>query len=279
MFPNVNQDLTGLEPIDWKLAHEKYPAIVNYEGETLKILPRDDVMLSIVTGAPTASNELVDLEEICKELPDSKGATAREIRVLAKQFIVLKNKDARLPKFSKWVTSMFQNKPEINALLAQMGQQTVSSSNIVISCNPVDILRGGIGKHFMTCLGPQGGGGWGYADVLPGVLQECPGVAVAFIDDGTGAYRARCWVHHIEVDGKTAIQMNRPYGNGINPKALAELIASKGYDVYDQSYGGNTRYKFINNFKRKIHWDALESPAQGNLIAAAVPQLKKKRAA
>jgi len=287
MFPDVNEDRTGLKPIDWNKVAEKYPAVALYNPDKLNIIPRDEVMLSLChdeAGEAVVSN--VPLEEICKNLTDAQGSAASDLRKLAKQYIVFRNKNARLPGFGKWVSSMFKNNQEYITMMAKAGQheRTAPKNSIIISCNPVDILRGGLGKHFFTCLGPHkyphGGYGGAYAAVLPGVLQECAGVAVAFIEDpNSEAYKARCWIHHIEVDGKVAVQLNTPYGNGITEEKLAAIIASKGFDVYNQEWGGKTKYKFINNFKRRIHWDAIEADACGDLIAKAEPIIQKKKAA
>lgn len=280
MFQNVNADRTGLSRIDWGAVAEHYPTVGRYEVRPEKIVHRDEVMLALVHDdvAPTVD---VPLEDVCKNLLDKNGAGA-EVRKMAKVYITLRNKNARLPGFGKWVSSMFKNNPAYVTIMAKAGQHErgKAAGGIVISCNPVDILRGGIGRHFQTCLWPdvrEGGWGGAYADVLPAVLEECAGVAVAFIEDGE-AYRARCWVHHIRVNGKDAVQINSPYGNGITEAKLAALIASKGYDVYNQGYGGDTKYEFVNNFKRRIHWDAIETRAGGNLIAAAKPIIKKKAA-
>lgn len=274
-------NLTGLGPIDWEQAKKDY----NFDGffrrglDINKILPRDEVMLSLIDVT-----EQMSMEEYLNKmkLADNAPDELRELKNLARQFIILRNKQARLPKFSKWISSMFQANPVLMNVLAKQGQNAGGKNNIIISCNPVDILRGADTQHFFTCLGHDGG----YNTVLPGVLQECPGVAVAYIDDENGKMLARCWIHHIEVNGKTAIQMNRPYGNGITHEVLAKMIAAKGYDVYDQdgwyNRGANAvNYKFINNFKRQIHWDALETAARGSLIEKAVgaPRVAKKKKA
>lgn len=283
MIPNVNEDLTGRSPIDWDAVAKHYPNVAKYHFGNITL--RDDVMLSIVHRGSAGPAADTPLEDICKRLTDDQGPAAVEVRKLAKHYIVFRNKNARLPGFGKWVSSMFKNDHELVAVMARAAQHVrPAKTGVVISCNPVDILRGGLGKHFQTCLGPNGcdygGQFWAgqYANVLPAVLDECSGVAVAFVADGDHEYyRARAWVHHIEVDGKTAIQITSIYGNGMEGKRLAGIIASKGYDVYDQHWG-RTNYKFINNFKRAIHWDAIETAARGNLIAAAQgePNIKKK---
>lgn len=285
MIPNVNEDLTGLSPVDWEIVRGKYPAVGTYElGE---IVPRDEVMRSIVHRDGVGEQFDAPLEDICKKLTDDQGPAAIEVRKLAKHYIVFRNKNARLPGFGKWVSRMFKDDQQLVAVMARAAQHVRPAQHgIVISCNPVDILRGGLGRHFQTCLGPKDyeHGGYyrdgNYADVLPAVLTECPGIAVAFVPDGDHEhYKARAWVHHIKVGGKTAIQINDVYGNGMTREKLAKLIASKGYDVYDQSWGGKN-YEFINNFERDIHWDAIETSACGNLIAAAegIPNLKKQAA-
>ena len=282
MIPNVNEDLTGRSPIDWDAVAKHYPNVAKYEVGNVTL--RDDVMLSIVHRGSAGPAADTPLEDICKRLTDDQGPAAVEVRKLAKHYIVFRNKNARLPGFGKWVSSMFKNDQELVAVMARAAQHVrPANTGVVISCNPVDILRGGLGKHFHTCLGPKGAdydaGHWNgqYRNVIPAVLTECPGVAVAFVaDNDQEYYRARAWVHHIEVDGKTAIQINSIYGNGMKEKQLAELIAGKGYDVYSQDYWGKTNYKFINNFKRNIHWDAIEMPARGELIARAAEHRPNK---
>ena len=283
MFPKVNEDLTGTKPIDWDEVAKHYPNVAKYEcGE---IILRDPVMRSLCHRDVVSADS--NLEDLCKNLDDGVAASAGELRKLAKQYIVFKNKNARLPGFGKWVNSMFPKSQEFNAILSKVAQHDVApASGIVISCNPVDLLRGGLEGNFATCLGPKGmdKGYWNgqYADVIPAVLSECSGVAVAFVaKPGSENYSARCWIHHIEVNGKTAIQINPIYGNGMTEAKLAALIASKGYDVYNQvDWGtGAVDYKFINNFKRRIHWDAIEGAASGSLIAPAhVPKQKAKAA-
>lgn len=287
MFPNVNEDLTGTKPIDWNAVAEVYPNVAKYKVNHDKILVRDEILRNIVHGPSMEQASAPLLEDLCRDLPDEQGNVAVEVRKLAKQYTVLRNKNARLPGFGKWISSMFKDRQDMFAVLARAGQhERIDAGGIVISCNPVDMLRGGLGENFGTCLGPDGYGGWGgvYANVLPAVLEEVSGAAVAFIVDPKKPefYLARCWIHHILVNGKHAIQMNTPYGNGITTKKLADLIASKGYDVYDQTgWGNNTvKYEFVNNFKRRVHWDAIEIGGRGTLIAAAKPinNVKKKAA-
>ena len=287
MYPNVNRDLTGREPIDWEEVKKRYPNVAKYEVALNKILLRDEVMLALChrPGGAVEESEPPALEDICKQFLGNEGPGADDLRKLAKQYIVFKNKNARLPSFGKWISSMFKNNQDYITMMARAGQKKVEvlPGEITISCNPIDILRGGLGNHFMTCLGPKGGGGGyagAYANVLPAILTECRGVAVAFVGNEE-AYKARCWLNHIQINGKDAVQINRPYGNGIDHKKLAELVASKGYDVYEHAYGnGTVNWEWINNFKRPIHWDAVELGTRGKLIAKAIeqPNLKKKAA-
>lgn len=284
---HILANLLGDKPVDWEQVNEYYK-IGGYGAEKLKFVQRDDVMKSLVTVTEQLSIERAIWKQ---ELPANASDEARELKNLSRNYIVLANKDARLPKFSKWVASMFADNAKIMGALAKAGQ-IGGKSEIVISCNPADILRGGVSKHFATCLGCKGdGGGWGgaYSHVLQGVLERCPGIAVAYIDHPEDAtMKCRVWLNHARVNGKDCIAMLRPYGNGFSQQQIADLIASKGYDVIAAGdYNGNTKFELINGFDTNgrdhgIHWDITEyGELRGNIIAEAKcePKLNLKKAA
>lgn len=276
-------NLSGLGPIDWDQACKDFN-IAGFEPAKLKIVPRDAVMQSLVT---VTSQESVERAIWKQELPDNAPDEARELKNLARQYIVLSNKDARLPKFSKWVSSMFQANERIMGYLAKAGQ-IGGKSDIIISCNPVDILRGADSKHFWSCLGGDGG----FKKVLAGVVSRCPGIAVAYIDHPEDSkMKCRVWLNHAVVKGKDVIAILNPYGNGFTGQQIADLIASKGYDVYKGGYQGDVPFEMVNGFDVKgadkgIHWDIVEYGAlQGALLArakcepAVAAPVKKRRAA
>lgn len=273
-------NLHGLQPIDWEQAKKDYN-IAGFNPEKLKVLQRDDVMLSLVTVTEQLPIERAIWKQ---ELPDNAPEELKQLKNLSRNYIVLANKDARLPKFSKWVSSMFADNAKIMGALAKAGQ-IGGKSEIIISCNPVDILRGADSPHFWSCLGGDGG----FRSVLSGVVEKCSGVAVAYVDNPTdGKMKCRVWLNHGIVDGRDVIVIMNPYGNGFTAAQIGELIASKGYDVYQSSYGenGNTKFELVNTFDYKgkdqgIHWDILERAQSGKLIAKAkcAPAINLKKAA
>lgn len=285
----ILDNLYGLNPVDWDQAHKDFK-IGGFEPQNLKIVPRDEVMMSLVDVA-----EQLPIEQAIwkKELPDDAPEEFKQLKNLSRNYIVLANKDARLPKFSKWVSSMFSDNPKIMGALSKAGQIS-GKSEIIISCNPADILRGGVSRHFQTCLGcggdgDPGGYGGAYKKVLQGVLERCPGIAVAYIDHPEDhTMRCRIWLNHARINGRDCIAMLRPYGNGFDQKQIADLIASKGYDVIAAGqYGGGEKFELINGFDTKgadhgIHWDITEyGELRGNIIAKATcePRVNLKKAA
>lgn len=270
----IMQNLNGLGPIDWEQAKKDF-AIKGFEPEKLNIVPRDEVMQSLVTvELPPAVLE-VQLADWQCEKDVSKSEEARQLRALARNYIVLSNKEARLPKFSKWVSSMFQSNEKLMIALSRAGQTAPQNdeTGIIISCNPIDILRGAEGPHFWSCLGHDGG----YKSVLKGVVTKCPGIAVAYINAPDGKMKGRIWLNHSQVNGRDTISVMRVYGNGFTVAQVGKLIASKGYDVYKHhAYDGGVKIKLVNTFNEAIHWDILEyGEPRGELIAKAEEVVKK----
>lgn len=277
-------NLSGLGPIDWQQVFKDFE-LKGFDPENLKILPRDEVMRSLVTVTEQESIERAIWKQ---SLPENATDEAKELKKLAREYIVLSNKKARLPKFSKWVSSMFAGNEKLMVMLSK-ASQIGGKSEIIVSCNPVDILRGGVSKHFATCLG-CGDGGYGgmFKHVLQGVLERCPGIAVAYIDHPEDhTMKCRIWLNHAKVNGKDVIAFLRPYGNGFTVEQIADLIASKGYDAYLAGYGGDTPFEMVNGFNERIHWDIIEYGAlRGKLLAKAkcdpplaAEPVKKRRAA
>lgn len=274
-------NLHGLDPIDWEQATKDYN-IAGFNPAELNVVQRDDVMLSLVE---TASQAPLERAIYGSKLPEDATAEAKELRNLARAYIVLANKNARLPKFSKWVSSMFAGNDKLMMILSKAGQNS-GKQDIIISCNPIDILRGADSKHFWSCLGANGG----FREVLKGVVTRCPGVAVAYVDHPEdGKMKCRVWLNHGIVNGKDVIVMMNPYGNGFTKEHIAKIIADKGYDVYQSSYynEGGVKFELVNTFDWKgkdkgVHWDILEYEQKGVLLAKATCEPKinlKKRAA
>lgn len=270
----IMQNLHGLKPIDWEQAKADF-AISGFEPDKLNIVPRDNVMLSLVDVAENVPTEvlLADWHNTAEPATDE----ARQLRALARNYVILSKKEARLPKFSKWVSSMFQSDQKLMVALSSACQAGAKpdDAGIIISCNPVDILRGAEGPHFWSCLGHEGG----FREVLSAVVTRCPGIAVAYTNAPDGKMKCRVWLNHTQVDGKDTISLLNPYGNGFTALQVAKLIASKGYDVYEHG-NGQANPKFINGFAdgERIHWDIIEFYNGARRIAEAQCEPKKMAA-
>lgn len=282
----ILQNLNGLGPIDWEQAFKDFP-IAEYTPDKLKIVPRDEVMLSLVdVAAPLPAVEVLLAD--WNNQNDPATDEAKQLRALARNYVVLSNKEARLPKFSKWVSSMFAGNNQLMIELskaAQVGAKPTKAADngIIISCNPVDILMGGMSKYFNTCLGhggkaDKGGYGGNYRKVLQGALERCPGIGIAYMRADDGFLKCRIWLNHGRVDGKDVICVMSPYGNGFDLNAVAKLIASKGYDVYQVGWGARgaaKKIEWVGVFNGEhIHWDIIEGQHMGVCVAQAEPQKK-----
>ena len=283
----IKNNLTGLNPIDWEQAFKDFP-IKGYDPDKLKIVPRDNVMLSLVEAAAP----LPPVEVLLADWTNQNNPTtpeAQQLRALARNYVVLSNKEARLPKFSKWVSSMFAGDNKLMVELSKAGQvgakpNASDDTGIIISCNPIDILMGGMSKYFNTCLGhggPEDKGGYrgAYKKVLQGALERCPGIAVAYMRADDGFLKCRIWLNHGRVDGKDVICIMHPYGNGFDQNQIAKLIAAKGYDVYNVGWGARgsaKKVEWVGVFNGEhIHWDIIEGQHMGVLVAEGAPQVKK----
>ncbi len=243
--------------IDWDAMKKKYN-IAGYTPEKLKIVPRDDFMQAI---AGNDSNERA-VEDVIAQNPERDyTAAAKEIRDLSHTYIKLRNEDARLPKFGKWVNSMFPANADYQRIISQRGQ-TAGIGALQVSADIVDILRGGDVPG--SCLNDRGG----FTDVLKAVAQEAPGIGVAFINDPTtGKMAGRLWLHHaklVDTGEDVVVAASIVYGHRFTHQQVADYLASRGYRLfmYDpyEYYGNNKKgekytVEFVNCLNRSIHWD------------------------
>ena len=244
--------------IDWDAMKKKYN-IAGFTPEKLKIVPRDSFIQAI---AGNDSNERA-IEDVIAQNPEHDyTVAAKEIRDLSLTYIKLRNEDARLPKFGKWVNSMFPSNQDYQRIISQRGQ-TAGVGALQISADIVDILRGGDVPG--SCLNDRGG----YTEVLKAVAEEAPGIGVAFINDQTtGKMAGRLWLHHakiVETGEDVVVAAGLVYGHRFTHQQVADYLAERGYRlfVYDP-YGyyypnnkGNDKVKveFVNCLDRSIHWD------------------------
>lgn len=247
----IMENLAGDKPIDWDAAKKLY-AIEGFAPEKLKILPRLPQLTGIVTRNESS-------EEVHKRAKDdvalANGTKAQKLlRLLARQYCALENKGARMPKFSKWVTSLFKDDKELHNALAKYSQN--AGAGFIISCNPVDILRAADTKHYWSCLDHNGG----FTDVLPAVLTKAPGIAIVYVNGPDGKMQGRAWIHCCEVDGKRAFAIARQYGNGLLIKDVAAHIEAmtklKCYSTRSVDYGLKpVNGSYVGCFTKNLHWD------------------------
>ena len=248
----IAANLNGLKPINWEAAKAAFK-IEGFKPEKLKIVPRNELLIGLVdVGGEKAIEKMMADDDTLRY----GNKEQKLLRLCARQYCQLANKNARLPKFSKWVTSLFKDDKEMHNELAKYGQG-VPKAPFTISCNPVDILRAADTEHFWSCLTHDGG----FRDVLPGVLEHCPGIAVAYVNGDNGKMQGRIWIHLGEdkAGKKVIILASSRYGTGLEHNALAEYLAAKGFDVYKDCRwdgGGNEMaLKYVECFKHNVHWD------------------------
>ena len=221
---------------------------------TIKWVERDEfVQRCVGEGAKECPVEQTVLDMTApgvKILSDAE----KELRQHAVTYITLRNKAARLPKFGKWVSSMFKDNKEFAVILSKAAQN--QAGTIVISDDIVDMLRAGSSKHYYSCLGPGGG----FEEVIKTACEKCPGVFVAYLNHPDQDMKWRSWLHHIVVDGENCVGAMRPYGQGATLQQLASILADKNIKLY-QLYSGygptaeSVKVEGVNLFKESLHWD------------------------
>ena len=233
------------------------------DPKKMKYVQRTDFIKSLCGGIPA---EPRNLEDIICDMGYSIAALKPKVKLakstvdLAFTYQGLRRKGARLPKFSRWSSGMFKDDKTLAADLAAAGKSEDSSSDIVISGDIMDLLRNADTPHFGSCL--KAGGM--YDSVTIGIVESCPGIAIAYVDDDAGRMRGRCWVHHAErVDnGNTVAIVCQKWGGTLGAEQVVAALRAKGVEAYEGgSYGrehGDANaiaVNFIGCFKKEIHHD------------------------
>lgn len=251
MIEEIQNDLLGEKPINWDEACKVYD-LSGFKPDKLKFVQRHDLLKSLV-----AKTTVKEAHIRARDDDALKNGTKAEqmLRLVARHYSALENKGARLPKFSKWVSSLFKDDKDLAVALAKYCQ-VQHGDGFVISCNPIDILRAADTKHYFSCLTHNGA----FKEVLPAVIEKCPGIAVAYVDGPDGKMRGRCWLHVVEVNGKLGVYIARPYGNGVTMADVIGRIKAAGVAVYSGTYDyysdkKNPKDKFVGCFTQDIHWD------------------------
>lgn len=209
----------------------------------------------------------------------SKGAsiTETEIRQYAQWYIALKNKGARLPKFSKWITGMWAGNSDFATYLAKEGQKA-AKRKIIMSGEVLDILRSADTPHFQSCFKRTAPtdkidremmlkvSQWDQYQYMPVLIaEECPGIGIAFVDDENGKMMGRQWMHHARDNERDEdiLVLTQGYYGCLQGSNLARLLAERGVRIGTRIHAreGATltkdqrRVEFVGCFQRAVHHD------------------------
>lgn len=242
------------------------PKQVNY-------IERTDFIKS-VCGHIDESDTLEDIVSKNK----GKTVTEQQIREYAQYYIALKNKGARLPKFSKWITGMWVGNTEFANYLAKEGQNA-AKRKIIMSGDLIDILRSADTPHFASCFKKtsktddinrdmihqydKGYEQYQYMPVL--IAEECPGIGICYVDDEKGKMMGRQWMHHARdnASGEDILVLTQGYYGCLQGQNLARLLAQKGVRIGIRAHArsdatltsNQRRVEFVGCFQRQVHHD------------------------
>lgn len=224
--------------------------------------------------------------------PPKSGSVERtkfDLADLAQKYYELRNKGARLPKFSRWVTGMFAGDKELANLIAAEGQRA-AKREIILSTDKIDILRCADTPHFQSCFAFTGtsGGVYDYGRMPKRIAERCPGIGIIYVDDEKGQMMGRQWVHHAEdldTGEHIAVLTVTRYGC-IEGYRVAQLMAQKGIKVAVPVtvYGGaadvppqykiarRANVKFHGCFTEAVHHDLITWNKSLEVAVYEVPQ-------
>lgn len=225
--------------------------------ETVKYVPRTDFIKSIC--GRDAPLPLATEDAIIKMMTDRglKVKVDQYTYQMAQWYISLRNKGARLPKFTRWATGMFAEDKNLAAIMAEAGKYQEKSGDIVISGECIDILRCADTKHFYSCFAKDGG----YDHMPVAIAEETPGIAIAYVEDpNDGKLRGRVWLHHArrKDNGKDVVVVQANGYGTLSARQVAELLKKKGFEVlFNDIYGSHksVAIEYIDCFKQGVHHD------------------------
>jgi hypothetical protein len=189
-----------------------------------------------------------------------------DLREMAQTYYMYRNKGARLPKFSRWVTGMFSGNPEYAKILAEEGQKA-AKRKIIMSVDVVDILRCADTPHFRSCFvkGDPMYRNDGYDKIPVKIAEECPGIGIVYVDDENGFMMGRQWMHHAKVKdtGEDIIVLTQSQYGCLDGGNVARLLAERGIRVGVGSYYGEppegfergVEVEYVGCFKESLHHD------------------------
>jgi hypothetical protein len=203
--------------------------------KTVKYVERDEFIKRI--SGPLESSE-VDLALALITRQTQAGASFQDEFIrLANTYDTLRRTEARLPKFSRWVTSLYPKRAELAAEFARLGQK-MTNDVYEVSGDVVDILRCADTPHFASCFKA---GGFSQ-DIPKQIAERATGVCIVFADDAAGKMKSRTWgVHVRDPKGNDALMLGSGRYGVMDVDTVGKKIAEKyGIDVYRT--GGGYQY-------------------------------------
>lgn len=238
------------------------------DPETVKVQPRDN----FITGLCGEIEDATSIEAVIHEFSQTDEATTDHIELgrYAAYYIELTSKGARLPKFTRWITSMWADNKAFAKIMADEGQKA-ANRKVLVSVSPVDILRCADTPHFYSCFK------WptdqlNHRDAskvrrdewhrLPAtILEECTGIGLMYVDDENGKIMGRQWIHHArlrDTGEDIAVLSDRPYGC-LRGDYVAKLLAQRGIKTGLVTANQNSRtgepIEYVGCFTSSIHHD------------------------
>lgn len=254
-------------------------AVTTEKGETIhnpatiNFLQRDSFMRScemkfLVQGAGLAKHIY---DKLGNKYNMKSGSADYKAYTLAGNYMKFVDMGARLPKFGRWVNSLFPNNSELNNVIALLGQD-YKDREVVVSCSLNDILRSSYSNAFVSCLKVDANGLGSFPTVLPTIAEKAAGIAIAYTENDQGHIAGRIWLHHAKLsDGEDVVVAARAFG-AISVAQVREALATKGIKVFDWTYSDDplgTDVEWQNCLTESIHWDTTtwrNKNAQGNFV-------------
>lgn len=223
--------------------------------EAVKFVPRDDFIQSVCGMLPPLEVDVaayVLQHYMCSNLTCVPKDLQSNLYYVASYYKDLTNRGARLPKFSRWVTSLYPNEKRYVEVFSAIGQK-VKPITVIVSDKCEDILRAADSKFFASCF--KG------SKTLKDIAEQVPGMGVIFGDDAeSGQMQLRMWLLHVKTkDGKDGLGLGRMYGAQADSKAIAESLskANNNCPVFLMSNNGTAGddVEAVNGFKTSLYFD------------------------
>lgn len=274
-FPIDGEMINGLWNGKWQI----------HDPRKVKYVERTEFLRSIC-GQIDAEDKIEDLMAAYPR-GNKKHPKARfDLQNLANTYVLLRNKGARLPKFTRWVTGMFAGNAEYAKLLAEEGQRA-ANRKIVMSVDIVDILRNAATPHFYSCFAyAYGGGMGGFGDMPKKIVEQCPGIGIVYVDDADGMMMGRLWMHHAKIKetGEDMIVLPQSQYGCLQANNVARLMAERGVKVgigeyYDEDADDDmdVEVEYIGCFTSSVHHDLRTWGREKHFVRQVQPNFTTKK--